>query len=134
MKDFVADTHAIIWFLARSKKLSPKVRAIFQQAKAGQGHVIVPTMVLAEAIFLAQRQRIDPPVIKVLLGLSENPQDGIYLYPLNKEVITAFSRFGSNAVPELADRIIAATALHLDLPLLTVDSSIEASTLVKTIW
>jgi PIN domain nuclease of toxin-antitoxin system len=41
MKDFVTDTHAIIWFLARSKKLSHKVRTIFQQAKAGQGHVII---------------------------------------------------------------------------------------------
>jgi PIN domain nuclease of toxin-antitoxin system len=34
----------------------------------------------------------------------------------------------------LGDRIIAATALYLDLPLLTVDPAIQASTLVETIW
>ncbi len=43
-------------------------------------------------------------------------------------------QFGPVAIPELADRIIAATALCLDLPLLTTDSTIQESSLVKTVW
>ena len=39
--------------------------------------------------------------------------------------------FGPAAVPELADRIIAATPRALYLPLLTTDPAIEASGLVK---
>jgi predicted nucleic acid-binding protein len=39
--------------------------------------------------------------------------------------------FGPAAVPELADRIIAATARALNLPLLTTDPAIVASGLVK---
>jgi len=134
MRDFVTDTHAVIWYLSRNKRLSRKTRAIFQKAQAGYGHVVVPSIVLVETIFLAQRMRVDKDITKVLLALTENPADGIYIYPLNKAVVQALSRFGPVAIPELADRIIAATALHLDLPLLTTDSAIRESGLVKTVW
>jgi PIN domain nuclease of toxin-antitoxin system len=59
---------------------------------------------------------------------------GIYIYPLNKAVALALSSFGPAVIPELADRIIAVTAVHLNLPLLTVDSSIQASKRVNTVW
>ncbi|GAB4410207.1 MAG: hypothetical protein Fur0044_03870 [Anaerolineae bacterium] len=134
MSDFVADTHAVIWYLSGSKRLSPKVRSIFQKATAGQGHVVIPSVVLVETIFLVQRERLNQEVVQTLLALTENPADGIYIYPLDKAVVQALSRFGPAAIPELADRIIAATAIHLNLPLLTTDASIQASKLVQTIW
>ncbi len=134
MNGFVADTHAVIWYLSGSKRLSPKVRAIFQKAQTGYAHIAIPSIVLVETIFLVQRERLDEAVVKTLLALTENPDDGIYIYPLNKAVIQALSHFGPAAIPELADRIIAATAIQLDLPLLTTDASIQASRLVKTIW
>jgi len=39
----------------------------------------------------------------------------------------------SEIVPDMPDRIIAATALHLDLPLVTRDRAIQAAGL-KAIW
>ncbi len=134
MRNFVADTHAIIWYLSRNKRLSHKVRAIFQKAKAGHGHVVIPSIVVVETIFLVQRERFDEEVVKTLLTLTENSGDGIYIYPLNKAVVQALDHFGPAAIPELVDRIIAATAIHLDLPLLSIDASIQASKLVKTVW
>lgn len=134
MRDFVADTHAVIWYLSGNKRLSRKARAIFQKAVAGHGHVIIPSIVLVETIFLVQREKLDEDVVKTLLALTENPDDGIYIYPLNKAVVQALSHFGPVAIPELVDRIIAATAIHLDLPLLTIDSSIQAAKLVRTVW
>ncbi len=134
MKDFVADTHTVIWYLSGNKRLSRKARAIFQKASAGHSHVVIPSIVLVETIFLVQRERFDKKIVKTLLSLTENPDDGIYIYPLNKVVVQALSHFGPVAIPELADRIIAATALHLDLPLLTVDPSIRASKLIRTVW
>lgn len=134
MRDFVTDTHAVIWYLSGSKRLSRKGRVIFQKAATGHNHIVIPSIVLVETIFLVQRARLDEEVVKTLLALTENPDDGIYIYPLNKAVVQALSHVGPAAIPELVDRIIAATALHLDLPLLTTDASIQASKLVKTIW
>ena len=134
MINCVADTHAVIWYLSKNKRLSRKARTIFQQAQAGYGHVVVPSIVLVETIFLAQRMRVEEDITKILLALTEDPADGIYIYPLDKAVVQALSHFGPVAIPELADRIIAATALCLDLPLLTIDSTIQESSLVKTVW
>lgn len=134
MIDSVTDTHAIIWYLSKSKRLSRKAHTIFQQAQAGYGHVVVPSIVLVETIFLVQRMRVEEDITEILLALTEDPADGIYIYPLDKAVVQALSHFGPVAIPELADRIIAATALCLDLPLLTTDSTIQESSLVETVW
>lgn len=134
MRDYVADTHAVIWYLAKDKHLSRRARSAFLKAKAGYGHVVIPSIVLVESIFLVQRRRADEEVIKVMLALSEDPTAGIYIYPLNIAVVRALSHFGPATIPELPDRIIAATALHLSLPLLTADSAIQSSESVETAW
>lgn len=134
MSRFVADTHAVIWYFSANKRLSPKVRTIFSDANRGYKQVIVPSIVLVEVFFLLQRTRVSDEVTQEILALTESPTDGIYVYPLNKGVIDALAHFGPTAVPELADRIIAATALHLNLPLLTVDHAIQNSNLVQTVW
>ncbi|MFN8455810.1 MAG: PIN domain-containing protein, partial [Anaerolineae bacterium] len=120
MNEFVADTHAVIWYLSGNKRLSHKARTIFQQAKAGYGHVVIPSIVLVETLFLIQRARVGEDLVSALLTLTENGNDGIYIYPLNKAVAQTLSSFGPAVIPELADRIIAATAVYLNLPLLTV--------------
>ena len=134
MKDFVADTHAVIWYLAKDKRLSRKAHSAFLKARAGYGHVVIPSIVLVETIFLVQRRRADEEAVKIMLDLPEISTAGIYVYPLNKAVVQALSHFGPVAVPELTDRIIAATALHLNLPLLTADPAIQSSKLVETVW
>jgi predicted nucleic acid-binding protein len=47
--------------------------------------------------------------------------------------LLALRTIGPAAIPELSDRIIAATALALDLPLLTTDSAIIDCGLVETL-
>lgn len=37
-------------------------------------------------------------------------------------------------VPDMPDRIIAATALHLDLPLITSDTDIRKLTNIEVVW
>jgi PIN domain nuclease of toxin-antitoxin system len=134
MRDFVVDTHSVVWYLSQDKRLSRRVRDAFVKAIAGYGHIIIPSIVLVEMIFLAQRERVNRDIVKLVLDLPEDPAKGIYVYPLNKDVVQALSHFGPAAIPELSDRIIAATALHLGLPLLTVDPVIQASRLIQTIW
>lgn len=134
MNAVVTDTHAIIWYFSGNKRLSRKGRAIFEQAQLGQKQIVVPSIVVVETIFLLQRARIDPAIIQALLSLPESSQDSIYIYPLNKAVVSALGHFGPAIIPELADRIVAATAYHLSLPVLTTDSDMQASNLIQTIW
>jgi len=48
-------------------------------------------------------------------------------------VATALKDIPRNLVPDMPDRIIAATALHLGLPLVTRDRRLQAAG-IDTIW
>jgi predicted nucleic acid-binding protein len=65
------------------------------------------------------------------MTLTEEPDASICVVPLDMAVVRAAKDFGPAAVPEMPDRIIAATARALDVPLLTTDPAIAESGLVK---
>ena len=134
MKRYVTDTHSILWYLTTDHRLPRQVRRIFGSAEEGRVQILVPSIVLVEAIFLMQRERIPQSLVAELLALPEDPKAGICVVPLNGAVAQAVSDFGPAAVPDLPDRIIAATARALSIPLITRDPLIAESGLVTVVW
>jgi len=58
---------------------------------------------------------------------------GLILATLASEVVDALGTILRDSVPDMPDRIIAATAKHLDLPLISKDSRMPLSG-VRIIW
>ena len=58
---------------------------------------------------------------------------GLVLFELTNAVVDALARIPRTAVLDMPDRIIAATALHLGLPLISKDHKIQVSG-IQTIW
>lgn len=58
---------------------------------------------------------------------------GLVVAPLTIAVVDALARIARSDVPEMADRIIAATAFHMGLPLITKDHQIQRAG-IQTIW
>ncbi|RPJ13267.1 MAG: hypothetical protein EHM30_11885, partial [Desulfobacteraceae bacterium] len=55
--NYVTDTHSLVWYFTDDQRLSKKALKSFESTvKAGQ--VIVPTVVLAEVLFIAKKGRI----------------------------------------------------------------------------
>ena len=131
MKRYVCDTQCLLWYVTQDRRLPKIARTAFELAKEGVAQILVPSIVLVEVVFLAERQRVPRPILAQLMALSDMPSAGICVIPLDLTVARAVADFGPSAVPELADRIIAATARALNLPLLTTDPAIIASGLVK---
>ena len=131
VKRYVSDTQCLLWYMTQDRRLPKMARMAFQQAKEGATQILVPSIVLVEAVFLAERQRVPRPLLNQLMALSDAPDAGVRVVPLDLAVARAVRDFGPSAVPELADRIIAATARALNLPLLTTDPAIAASGLVQ---
>jgi predicted nucleic acid-binding protein len=52
---------------------------------------------------------------------------------VDRDVVNALSTITRGEVPDMPDRIIAATAVHLGVPLISRDRKIQASS-VQTIW
>ena len=134
MKPHVTDTHSIVWHLTRSRKLSRRARRVFQAADEGNGQILVPTIVLVEAVFIAERRRMSTDLVDWLFNLHSSTTENYRLVPLDGRVVQYIRDFGPASVPEMADRIIAATARSLHLPLLTTDAAITASGLVQVVW
>jgi predicted nucleic acid-binding protein len=69
-----------------------------------------------------------------LLTAASQPDSGVVIVPLDRSISLAVRQIDRAIVPEMPDRIIAATALHLNCPLVTRDHKIQAFTGITTIW
>ena len=80
-----------------------------------------------------ERNRIRAHSFQVFLAELRRPQPALVAVPLDAEVSDALRKIPAKIVPDMPDRIIAATALHLGLPLVTRDRRLQAAGL-NTIW
>ena len=134
MSKWVTDTHAILWHLYVPANLSQRVKAIFDGADQGNHEILVPSITLVEVTYLSEKGRISQKAFRQIMSLLTNPSDNYTIAPLNRGVAVALPKVGRNIVPDMPDRIIAATALHLKLLLLTRDRKIQSAPNVTTVW
>lgn len=133
MTDYVTDTHALIWYLENSPRLGSEARAAFDACDQGEASIYVPTICLVEIIYLIEKERIPEDMFVLLEEELKAGTSGLVLTDLNADVVKEIKNVNRDDVPDLPDRIIAAIALSLKLPLITRDRKIQASGL-ETIW
>ena len=66
---FITDTHALIWHLQSNTNLSSKAQTIFAQADNGEVVIFIPTIVLVELIYLAEKGRIAQDLVQSVLQI-----------------------------------------------------------------
>ena len=118
MPAVVADTHAIVWYLTNSPRLSPAAAKAFDDASAAGDSILIPSISLVELTYLVEKGRVPGPY---------------ELAPLDGRVAAAVELIDRSVVPDMPDRIIAATALSSRAALVSRDGKIRASQ-VQTIW
>ncbi|MGE5343102.1 MAG: type II toxin-antitoxin system VapC family toxin [Candidatus Omnitrophota bacterium] len=126
---FVTDTMALVLRMEK-RKLSAKVKDIFDNVEEGKYTVYIPAIVISEILYLSEKKRIRISVKDVADYLLQYPN--YKEQPLNFPIIQAAT--GITDIRELHDRLIAATALYLNLELITNDPVIETSEFVNTLW
>ena len=87
MKRYVSDTQCIIWYFTEDERRMPKVaRSAFKAVGDGTAQVLIPSIVLVEALFLAERQRVPRAILAELMALSDAPTFSICVVPLDLAV------------------------------------------------
>jgi PIN domain nuclease of toxin-antitoxin system len=129
----IADTHAVIWYLLDSPRLSKSAQAQFETCRAEGIRVGVSSISIVEIVYLVDKDRIPAETIPLLEeGLEQQPAL-LEIVPLTQSIALSVRQVPRAQVPDLPDRVIAATALHLDVPLISRDRKIKLPDL-KTIW
>ncbi|NCP16598.1 type II toxin-antitoxin system VapC family toxin [bacterium] len=129
MPQFVTDTHALIWYLVGSPRLGSKARVAFDETAAGNAQVVIPAIVVAEMVMLAEKHRTIQfhGILSELRAIS-----GFQFAPLMPDTAIAIQHL--TILPDIHDRLITAEALHQGSALITADGGITDSGLVEVVW
>ncbi len=129
----VADTHALLWYLYNDPRLSTMAGTLMDATDAAGDQIAISAIVLAEVVYLIEKNRIDTAALDRILAALNRKDSTLVEIPLDRWVIQAMRRIDRAQVPDLPDRIVAATALYLGVPVISRDRKIQSS-LVATIW
>ncbi len=129
----VLDTHAAIWYLLDAKSLSDKVYSMIDAAAASGVPTYISAVSLVEVVYLVERGRIHADAFDRFARELAKENPAFRVVPLDREIAGVLRTVSRDAVPDMPDRIIAATALYLGLPLITRDRRLQGAGL-KTIW
>lgn len=133
MSDVVTDTHALIWYLEDSPRLSASASQVFDRCDSGELVIYIPTICLVEIVYLQEKGRISANLKEQLDEALSTGDSGLVLFDLTVGVVEALVKIPREAVPDLPDRVIAATASHLGLPLISCDRRMSL-TGIPLIW
>jgi PIN domain nuclease of toxin-antitoxin system len=133
MGALVADTHTLVWYLLEPERLSGNAAASLERAELDGDLIYLSAISLVELCYLTEKGRVPTIVLdEVLEGLVKGTSR-LSLAPVDLDISRAVRQIPREVVPDMPDRIIAATARHLGLPLVTHDQKIQSSGL-QTIW
>lgn len=133
MSMYVTDTHALVFYANRNQRqLSRRAWEAFEQAKNGQAFILIPAPALWEISILERTGQIrlsksDEEWTRELFA-----QPCFDCAPLDATIIAEARNCNFNN--DIFDAAIVATAIVKDLPLITRDSAITASGMVKIHW
>ena len=129
MAHYAVDTQVLVRFMEGKRLPSAAIQDILEGADRGEHRIVIPAVVLMEVLYLFEKYRITKSIldIEALLSVSANYQ----VQPLTLDILKVASTITD--IPELHDRLIAASAAYLNIPLLTKDPELISSQGVITV-
>lgn len=129
----VADTHTVIWYLYNDSRLSVQARQFIETTAQKGQQIGLSSITLVEMVYLIEKNRI-PSASLTLIATALNESDSLFIEtPVDLKIARSVSKIDAIQIPDMPDRIIAATALHWNVPVISRDAKIRASGLT-TIW
>jgi PIN domain nuclease of toxin-antitoxin system len=129
----IADTHTAIWYLFSDGRLGRAASAFIDGTSANGDHIGISAISLAEMVYLIERERIPPTALDDVVAAITDSKNVLKLVALDDKIAIGMRDIQRQQIPDLPDRIIAATAHLFGVPVLSRDGRIRASN-IQTIW
>jgi PIN domain nuclease of toxin-antitoxin system len=129
----LADSHAIVWYIKGSDRLSATAASALTEAESTDG-VVVSVASLTDLWYVTQTTKAvtEADLAELRKNMSASPE--LSLHPIDEHVADATTEIPLDVLRDPWDRFIVATAKVLAVPLVTRDQAIRDSGLVPTIW
>lgn len=126
------DTHVAIWLAQDYERISPSAQSSIREARKKERGLAVSCITLVEIARLASSRRVNLlPDVETFLSDVERR---LIVLPITSYIARQAYELPSSYPNDPVDRIIGATALIEDIPLVTADREIRKSRAVPTIW
>jgi PIN domain nuclease of toxin-antitoxin system len=126
------DTHVVIWLAQDYKRISPTAQSKIEEARRKDRGLAISDITLLEIARLGSHGQINLiPDAETVLALVERR---FIVLPITANIALQAYELPANYPNDPVDRIIGATALVEDIPLLTADREIRKSRAVPTVW
>lgn len=126
---YVTNTMGLVLRIEK-RQMSDNAKKVFVDAETSNTVIFIPAIVLAEILYLSERNRITISLKDIA--------DYMKLFPNYKEFPLSFEGIKKTMeitdIKELHDRLIAGAGLLLNVPVITNDPVIQASEFVNTLW
>lgn len=129
----VADTHTVVWYLYRDPRLSRGAHQTIESAASAGAQLGVSAITVVELVYLVEKRRIDSASVQKLAVALANSANVFHEISLTSAISQQVATITREQIPDMPDRIIAATATYLGVPLISRDARIRTSA-VSTIW
>lgn len=132
---YILDTHALVWFVEGNKRLSESAKTVLA---ATDSQMVLPLIALAESALIIERRRTTiPNVSRFLTRVYADSR--IEIYPLTLDIFERSLTPEGLRIPELHDRFIVSTGLHLQdlgdtVEIITKDQTITDADVLSVIW
>ena len=127
--EYLADTVAVIRHFAKCGHIGKRAKAILEGGDRGENVICISVMSIAEIMYLAERNRIPLNLSAIRTNLAK--LDNYKIINLDFDIVEVASGIGKL---ELHDRLIAASAKYLGIPILTSDEDIKKAGVIDVIW
>jgi PIN domain nuclease of toxin-antitoxin system len=129
----IADTHAAIWYLFSDERLGLQASAFIDATISDGNHIGLSAISIAEIVYLIEKERIRASTLDDLLAATADPRNVLQQVALDGSIAASMRQIPRQNIPDLPDRIIAATAKFFGVPLLSRDGRIRAAG-IQTVW
>lgn len=117
MAGLVLDTHATIWYLEASPRLSAGALGAIRASLVAGESVYVSTVTIVELTYLVEKRRFPLALLDRLLLELRRPSAELKVAPLDLATADTLRAIPGALVRDMPDRMIAATAVSLGVPL-----------------
>jgi PIN domain nuclease of toxin-antitoxin system len=126
------DTHAVIWLAQDYERISRTAQSAIEVARNKDRGLAISDITLIEIARLASHKRLNlMPDLETFL---RDVELRFVVLPITANIALQAFELPAGYPKDPIDRIIGATALVEDIPLVTADAGIRKSRAIATIW